>query len=168
MNERETERTGFQEGSSYGERYDLQTDFVMVYGIGPSMPERIRQWEERGYRVHLMTGVSWGGYQDYLNGHFDGRSHWDEAQTYKSGETIIHGTSQDIPYMVPTIAYSDFLVERIRPAVDAGVDAIHLEEPEFWVEGGYSEAFKREWLNYYKEPWQDRTAPRMPNTAPPS
>ncbi|WP_438432095.1 hypothetical protein [Gorillibacterium sp. sgz500922] len=155
MNSRERERTGFQEGGAYDDRYDLQTDFVMVYGIGPSMPERVRQWAERGYRVHLMTGVSWGGYQDYLNGRFDGRLHWDEAQTYKSGETIIHGTSQDIPYMVPTIAYSNYLIEKIRPAVDAGVDAIHLEEPEFWVEGGYSEAFKREWLNYYSEPWQD-------------
>ena len=150
---REEERTGFQEGGAYGETYDLQTDFVMVYGFNESMPERIRQWKERGYRVHLMTGVSWGGYQDYLNGQFDGRDHWDEAQTYRSGERIIHGTSEDIPYMVPTIAYSDFLLARIRPAVDAGVDAIHLEEPEFWVEGGYSEAFKREWRNYYGEPW---------------
>jgi hypothetical protein len=150
---REQERTGFQEGGPYGETYDLQTDFVMVYDLGETMPERVRQWKQRGYRVHLMTGVSWGGYQDYLNGKFDGRSHWDEAQMYKSGEPIIHGTSADIPYMVPTIAYSEFLIERIRRAVDAGVDAIHLEEPEYWVEGGYSEAFKREWRNYYGEPW---------------
>lgn len=55
--------------------------------------------------------------------------------------------------MVPTIAYTNFLTNRIRLAVDAGVEAIHLEEPEFWVEGGYSEAFKREWRIYYKEPW---------------
>ncbi|WP_068783445.1 hypothetical protein [Paenibacillus phocaensis] len=151
---RAEERTGFQEGSRFGASYDLQADFVMVYGIGESMPQRIREWAEQGYRVHLMTGVSWGGYQDYLNGKTDGRSHWDEAQKYQDGETIIHGTSADIPYMVPTISYADFLVERIRPAVDAGVEAIHLEEPEFWVEGGYSEAFRREWQNYYNEPWQ--------------
>ncbi|MRN54697.1 hypothetical protein [Paenibacillus monticola] len=150
---REEEHTGFQEGSAYGEDYDLQTDFVMVYGINSSMPDRIQQWKAQGYQVHLMTGVSWGGYQDYLNGQFDGRSHWDEAQRYKDGENIIHGTSVDIPYMVPTVAYSDYLIQQIRPAVDAGVDAIHLEEPEFWVEGGYSEAFKREWRNYYNEPW---------------
>lgn len=150
---RAEERTGFQEGSSFGPAYDLQADFVMVYGINDSMPRRIAEWAAKGYRVHLMTGVSWGGYQDYLNGKVDGRSHWDEAQKYHDGETIIHGTSADIPYMVPTVSYSDFLVERIRPAVDAGVEAIHLEEPEFWVEGGYSEAFKREWQNYYNEPW---------------
>lgn len=151
---RAEELTGFQEGGAYKETYDLQTDFVMVYGINASMPERIRQWKERGYRVHLMTGVSWGGYQDYLDGKFDGRSHWDEAQRYKTGETIIHGTSAEIPYMVPTIAFTDYLFQRIRPAVDAGVDAIHLEEPEFWVEGGYSEAFQREWQHFYNEPWK--------------
>ncbi len=153
---RTEERTGFQIGAPYGPTYDLQTDFVMVYGIGPDMPDRIRQWADRGYVVHLMTGVSWGDYQDYLNGKVDGRDHWDEAQRNRYGETIIHGTSEDIPYMVPTIAYTDFLTNRIKRAVDAGVEAIHLEEPEFWVEGGYSEAFKREWQLYYNEPW---TAP---------
>lgn len=150
---RTEERTGFQIGAPYGPTYDLQTDFVMVYGIGPTMPDRIRQWAERGYVVHLMTGVAWGEYQDYLNGKVDGREHWDEAQMNRYGEHIIHGTSKDVPYMVPTIAYTEFLTSRIKLAVDAGVEAIHLEEPEFWVEGGYSEAFKREWQLYYNEPW---------------
>ncbi|HEY0828102.1 MAG TPA: hypothetical protein VGE40_08405 [Bacilli bacterium] len=117
------------------------------------MPERIREFKERGYIVHLMTGVSWGQYQEYLNGEVDGRNHWDEAQRNKYNNNIIHGTSEDIPYMVPTVAYSDFLTEKIRVAVDSGVEAIHLEEPEFWVEGGYSDSFKREWEIYYKEPW---------------
>ncbi|MGO4107913.1 hypothetical protein [Paenibacillus sp. YAF4_2] len=152
--DRREELTGFQEGGSYDPSYDLQTDFVMVYGIHGDFQERIRAWKEKGYVVHLMTGVSWGGYQDYLNGKIDGRTHWDEAQKNRKYENIIHGTSVDIPYMVPTIAYADFLTERIRIAVDAGVEAIHLEEPEFWVEGGYSDAFKREWEIYYREPWQ--------------
>ncbi|RXZ82040.1 hypothetical protein EBB07_11950 [Paenibacillaceae bacterium] len=151
--DRREEKTGFQESAPYRASYDLQTDFVMVYGIDDTMPERVRQWRERGYIVHLMTGVAWGEYQDYLNGLIDGRSHWDEAQTDRDGQHIIHGDTPDIPYMVPTIAYTDFLAEQIRIAVDAGVEAIHLEEPEFWVDGGYSEAFKREWRVYYREPW---------------
>ncbi|UVI27584.1 hypothetical protein [Paenibacillus spongiae] len=150
---RSEERTGFQESGPYHPSYDLQTDFVMVYGINDRMPERIRQWREHGYVVHLMTGVAWGQYQNYLNGEVDGRSHWDEAQTDRNGERIIHGTTPDIPYMVPTISYTNFLASRIRLAVDAGVEAIHLEEPEFWVNGGYSEAFQREWRLYYGEPW---------------
>lgn len=152
--EAERERTGFQEGGPYDPAYDLRTDFVMVYGLHGDLDERISAWKRKGYVVHLMTGVSWGGYQDYLNGVIDGREHWDEAQTDRQGARIVHGTSADIPYMVPTIAYADFLTERIRPAVDAGVEAIHLEEPEFWAAGGYSEAFRREWEIYYREPWQ--------------
>jgi len=151
--DRREERTGFQEAAPYRPAYDLQTDFVMVYGIDDSMPERIRQWKERGYIVHLMTGVAWGKYRHYLNGETDGRDHWDEAQTDRHGERIIHGDTPDIPYMVPTLSYTSFLAERIRIAVDAGVEAIHLEEPEFWAEGGYSEAFRREWLLYCGEPW---------------
>ncbi|MDQ0112227.1 hypothetical protein [Paenibacillus harenae] len=151
--DRREERTGFQESAPYRASYDLQTDFVMVYGIDDTMPERIRQWKERGYIVHLMTGVAWGEYQDYLNGLVDGRDHWDEAQTDRNGERIIHGDTPDVPYMVPTLAYTSFLAKQIRLAVEAGVEAIHLEEPEFWVDGGYSEAFKREWRLYYREPW---------------
>lgn len=149
---RNEERTGFQEVEAYKPSYDLQTDFVMVYGIDDSMPERIKQWKEKGYVVHLMTGVSWGEYKEYLYGEVDGREHWDEAQKNAQGNHISHGV--DVPYMVPTIAFTNFLTERIKIAVDAGVQAIHLEEPEFWVDGGYSEAFKREWQIFYKEPWQ--------------
>lgn len=151
--ERKYERTGFQERAPYHPSIDLQTDFVMVYGIDATMPERVRKWREMGYVVHLMTGVAWGQYQEYLKGHFDGRKHWDEAQTRSDGTKILHG-SKDVPYMVPSIAFVDFLTERIKVAVDEGVEAIHLEEPEFWVMGGYSDAFKREWEIYYKEPWQ--------------
>ncbi len=151
LDDRWEERTGFQERVAYHPSIDLRTDFVMVYGIDDSMPERIKEWQECGYVVHLMTGVAWGEYQDYLYGQVDGRNHWDEAQKNRYGETISHG--KDVPYMVPTIAFTNYLTSRIKKAVDAGVEAIHLEEPEFWVEGGYSEAFKREWRIFYKEEW---------------
>lgn len=154
---REEERTGFQEISPYNSAIDLQTDFVMVYGIDATMPSRVKAWRDRGYVVHLMTGVSWGEYQDYLDGKADGQKHFDEGQKNSDYETIEHGRHGDseiIPYMVPTIAYADYLTDQIRAAVDAGVEAIHLEEPEFWVEAGYSEAFKREWKIYFKEDWK--------------
>ncbi|WP_127535809.1 hypothetical protein [Paenibacillus illinoisensis] len=151
--DRKEERTGFQESAPYHPDYDLQTDFVMVYGIDESMPERIKQWKDKGYIVHLMTGVAWGEYNDYLDGEVDGIPHWDEAQMDRHQQMILHGNKPVIPYMVPTISFGRYLAERIRIAVDAGVEAIHLEEPEFWVNGGYSEAFKREWQLYYKESW---------------
>jgi hypothetical protein len=42
----------------------------------------------------------------------------------------------------------------VKRALDAGAEAIHLEEPEFWARGGYEENFKREWKAYYREDWQ--------------
>lgn len=149
---RNEERTGIQDSRPYDPRYDLQPDFVMVYGIDDQMPERIREYKRRGFIVQLMTGVAWGEYQDYLYGKFDGRNHWDEAQVRRDGTQVLHGP--DVPYMVPTIAFTEYLTQKIKPAVDAGVDTIHLEEPELWVQSGYSEAFKREYLLYYREPWQ--------------
>ena len=46
--------------------------------------------------------------------------------------------------MVPTVSFSEYPTDRPKVAVDAGVEAIHVEEPEFWDKSGYSEAFKRE------------------------
>jgi len=152
LTDRSLERTGFQEASPYGARYDLRTDFVMAYGIGPHMAERLKEWKEAGYVLHVMTGVAWGNYKSYLDGEVDGRSHWDEAQVDAKGKPILHG--KDVPYMVPTISFSDFLQEGLRKVIDAGVEAIHLEEPEFWAHAGFSEAFQREWQIYYGEPWQ--------------
>ncbi|MFC5649505.1 hypothetical protein ACFPYJ_10240 [Paenibacillus solisilvae] len=146
-----SEWTGFQESRPYGKKYDLRTDFVMVYGISNDLPERIEGWKRAGYTIHLMTGVSWGEYQDYLYGRFDGRDHWDEAQTERSGKHLLHG--KDVPYMVPTISFAEYLASHIKKAIDCGIEAIHMEEPEFWAAGGYSEAFKREWLNAYGEDW---------------
>ncbi|MGO4269874.1 hypothetical protein AB4Z22_08525 [Paenibacillus sp. TAF58] len=135
------EWTGFQESRPYGAKYDLRSDFVMVYGISDDLEERIAGWKERGYIIHLMTGVSWGEYQEYLYGKYDGRDHWDEAQTNRAGDHLLHG--KDVPYMVPAISFSEYLASGIKRAIDSGAEAIHLEEPEFWVAGGYSEAFKR-------------------------
>ncbi|MBR4000012.1 MAG: hypothetical protein IKI93_16905, partial [Clostridia bacterium] len=55
---------------------------------------------------------------------------------------------------VPSIAFADYITEKMKAAVDAGVEAIHVEEPEFWDRAGYSEAFKREYRLYYHEDWQ--------------
>ncbi|TDO46754.1 hypothetical protein EV643_110137 [Kribbella sp. VKM Ac-2527] len=148
------EATGFQEQAPYDESIDLRTDFVMVYGLNDTTPQRIARWREAGYRVHLMTGISWGTYQDYLDGRWDGSDHWADAQTASDGSPILHGHSTDIPYMVPTFGFTEYLVQKLRPIIELGVEGIHLEEPEFWARAGYSESFKREWQAFFGEPWQ--------------
>jgi hypothetical protein len=153
VTDRSLERTGFQEARGIGSRYDLRSDFVMAYGIGPEVSERLKHWKEAGYLPQLMTGVAWGMYQDYLDGKIDGRKHWDEGQVDAAGNGVNHGVT--IPYMVPTIAFSNYLESQLRKVIDeAAPEAIHLEEPEFWARSGFSKAFQREWQIYYNEPWQ--------------
>lgn len=146
------ERTSFQTAQPWSPTGNLRADVAMVYGINKTLTDRVKSWRDRGYRVHLMTGISWGEYQDYLYGRFDGTNHVDNAQTDRNGNKISHGG--DVYYMCPAQNFGEFLSLGVQRALDAGVEAVHLEEPEFWARAGYSEGFKREWQSYYHEPWQ--------------
>src|ERR1700677_374415 len=146
------ERTCFQTGKAWSPQGNLRSDVAIVYGIDKNLPARIETWRERGYRIHVMTGVAWGEYQDYLYGRFDGVNHEDEAQTDRNGNKIGHGG--DVYYMCPGTNYGKFLCVGVKRALDAGAEAIYLEEPEFWDRAGYSGGFKREWRDYYKEDWE--------------
>ena len=148
------ERLTFQTHSRWSPRINLNADVAMNYGIDPSLPDRIATWRQHGYRIQVMTGVAWGQYQDYLNGQYDGKNHWDEAQTDSNGQKIMHGSSKDIPYISPGQDYGRYLTVGVKRALDAGAEAIYLEEPEFWARGGWSPSFQREWKAYYGEPWQ--------------
>jgi hypothetical protein len=147
-----TERTCFQTQSPHwSPMLQLRSDVAICYGINPSLPARIAEWKNQGYITHVMTGVSWGNYQDYLYGRFDGVNHVDEAQTDRDGNVISHGG--DIYYMSPGENFGKFLCRGVKQAMDGGAVAIHLEEPEFWARAGYSNGFKREWKAFYHEDW---------------
>jgi hypothetical protein len=146
------ERTCFQTGNAWSPQGNLGSDVAIVYGIDTNLPARIATWREHGYRIHVMTGVAWGQYQDYLYGRFDGINHEDEAQTDREAHKIGHGG--DVYYMCPGTNYGKFLCVGVQRALEAGAEAIHLEEPEFWDRAGYSEGFKREWRDYYRDEWQ--------------
>lgn len=156
-------KTTFQTSRGWMPEIDNRADAVMVYGIGgnPSdkgrgkktLEERIASWKERGYKVDFMTGIAWGEYQDYFTGEWDGKWHLDEGQVSAEGDTIWHGHM--VPYIVPTENYLEYFKERhIKRVIDAGITSIYLEEPEFWARSGYSEAFKREWKEYYGTDWR--------------
>jgi hypothetical protein len=148
------ERTCFQTGQPWSGAGNLRSDVAVVYGIDAGLPKRLETWRDHGYRVHVMTGVAWGNYQEYIEGRFDGIKHEDEEQTDRNGNPHRHGNSTDVFYMCPGTNYGKFLCRGVQRALDAGAEAIHLEEPEFWVQDGYEEGFKREWQSYYHEPWQ--------------
>ena len=152
IRKREEELTCYQESSPLLPETDFGNDFVCVYGIDPGMPDRVRQFRERGYVVHLMNGIAWGGFDDYMSGQWDGREHYDEMQRSRDG-SITGEFCHSSGYMVPTISFTDYLTEKLKVAVDAGVEAIHVEEPEFLNDGGYSDALKREYKLFYHEDW---------------
>ena len=151
------EKTTFQTLSPWKPSTDIRSDVVMVYGVGSSptlsFHDRVKSWRDRGYSTYFMTGISWGGFKDYFSGQWDGKLHNDEVQRRSSGEDIIH--SINVPYVVPTHSFLTYFKEsHIKPVIDEGINTIFFEEPEFWVWSGYSEAFKREWQDYYGFPWQ--------------
>ncbi len=148
----ELEKTVFQTASPWRAEMDLRSDAAIIYGMNDSFLDRMKSWRDRGYGIHFMTGVAWGEYQDYIEGRFDGTLHHDEGQVERDGSMIMHGPT--VPYMVPTPSYIAYLKTLIKRAIDAGVKSIHLEEPEFWNRGGYSDGFKREWKAYYGEAWR--------------
>ncbi len=155
-------KTTFQSAREWRPTIDNRADAVMVYGIGGnpsdrskriSFEDRVRSWQKRGYTTHFMTGIAWGEYQDYFIGEWDGKPHLDEGQVTAAGDTIWHGHL--VPYIVPSMNYLEYIKEKhIKRVIDAGIDAIFMEEPEFWARAGYSESFKKEWQEYYGFAWR--------------
>jgi len=148
------EKTSFQASASWSPDYDIRADIAMVYGInddGGNFEQRVKSYRDKGYEVQFMTGIAWGQYKDYFLGQWDGKKHLDEGQVMRNGETIWHG--ENVPYIVPSENYLAYMKTHVKRAIDAGVTAIYLEEPEFWARAGYGEAFKKEWQAYYGFPW---------------
>lgn len=160
--EQKREKTAFQTAGPWKPVTDVRADVAIVYGVGgnPSergrktpFEERVKSWRDRGYVTHFMTGIAWGEYQDYFTGKWDGKNHLGEGQVTQKGDTIWHGRM--VPYIVPTASFLRYMKEmHVKRVIDAGIDAIYMEEPEFWARGGYSEAFKEEWQKYYQFPWR--------------
>ena len=71
LRRRKEERTGFQNGALQADATDCQCDFAMVYRFDASTEERIAVYREKGYVIHLMTGISWGHYTEYLDGDYE-------------------------------------------------------------------------------------------------
>ncbi len=148
------EKTAFQVSDAWSADYDVRSDVAIVYGINDAhghFAERVKSWKDKGYQVHFMTGIAWGQYQDYFMGQFDGKTHWDEGQVTRKGDTIWHG--KYVPYIVPSTSYLEYMKSHVKTAIDADVTAIYLEEPEYWARAGYSSSFKDEWKKYYGTDW---------------
>lgn len=143
----------FQTDRPWSPRTNIGSDMVLAYGIDATLADRIRSWKNHGYHTAVMTGVAWGRYAPYLRGDFDGKQHWDETQEGQGGKLFLHD-GRDVPYIAPSEAYGKYLSAGVLKALDAGAEAVYLEEPEFWAEAGWSKSFQRSWSEYYHQPWQ--------------
>jgi hypothetical protein len=154
------EKTTFQTSNPWKPVTDVRADVAIVYSVKDhhgkgnlTFEERVQSWRDKGYTTHFMTGIAWGEYQDYFTGKWDGKMHLDEGQVTQKGDTLWHGRM--VPYIVPSMNFIAYMKEKIiKRVIDAGIDAIFLEEPEFWARAGYSTAFKREWKEYYGFDWR--------------
>ncbi len=147
----ERDYTCFQTSHPYTPELDIGSDMAIVYGVNDTFADRVAGWREQGYAVGMMTGISWGNYDDYYM--TDDGFKKEEVQTSKSGRLYMHGSSETVGYNVPTPAYVHYIKDKVSQAVDVGVRAVFLEEPEYWADTGWSEAFKGEWERHYGEPW---------------
>jgi hypothetical protein len=154
------EKTTFQTANPWKPVTDTRADVAIVYSVKEhhekgnlTFEQRVHSWRDKGYKTHFMTGIAWGEYQDYFTGKWDGKWHLDEGQVTQKGDTLWHGRM--VPYLVPSANFIEYMKEKIiKRVIDAGIDAIYLEEPEFWARAGYSTAFKREWKEYYGFDWR--------------
>lgn len=143
--------TCFQSHAPYAPRIDSGADVAVVYSSG-NFAERAALWREKGYVVSFMTGIAWGGYGSYYG---EGEAFKkEEVQTDADGKLFMHGNSKTVGYNVPSGPYVEYVKEYIEPALQEGVQAVYLEEPEYWAKTGWSAAFKGEWEKFYGEPWQ--------------
>jgi len=147
----QAEKTYMITKTPYTSECDTGADCVIIYGLDDTVPERIKSWKKHGYKTNFMTSLSWGDFQDYINGKTDGNKHTDEIQMSKDGTFVIHSPS--VPYIVPTLSFIDYFVEKLKKVADLGVDVFFFESAGFFSKSGYCEAFKREWMQFYGEPW---------------
>jgi hypothetical protein len=155
------QKTSFQTSSPWIPEIDVRSDMAIVYGTGDrkgvTFEQRVQSWRDRGYQIAFMTGIAWGTYFDYFLGKWDGQNHLGVGQVTMKGDTIWHG--HNMPYIVPVASYLEYMKTAVvKRVIDAGVNRIFLEEPEFWARAGYSEPFKEEWQKYYGFPWRPQDA----------
>ena len=147
------ERTCFQTGKAWSPQGDLRSDVAIVYGIDANLPARIANLARARLshprhdrrRVGAIPGLPlWPLRRRKPRGRSaDGPQRPKRSATAAMSITCAPGEN-----------YGKFLCVGVQRALDAGAEAIHLEEPEFWDRAGYSEGFKREWRNYYHDDWQ--------------
>ncbi|GIV10039.1 MAG: hypothetical protein KatS3mg019_2130 [Fimbriimonadales bacterium] len=135
-----TPRSCYQTGADYSPRLDLATDAVILHSFDSA---RLANWKARGYPVWLM-----GAFRDYLP---YVEANPNAVQRRQDGSPMSIETSF---YLTPTPERAEFLIRQYLRMLDAGADAVCPEEPEYWADAGYEEAFRQLYEARLGRPWQ--------------
>ena len=129
-----------QTGSNPNLSNDIQTDAVFAYN---GLADRIANWKVRGYTVWTMAGARADkAYAD---------AHPDALQTDANGAVFsVEGSN----YLTPTAERIEAESDFFGKALAGGSDGVCPEEPEYFANAGYENAFKTEWMREYGTPWQ--------------
>lgn len=147
----EKHNIAFFTSSVYDQQYDINGDIVIIRSDFKTAKRKISSWKKHGYSVHFSVNLSWGDFSEYLNGKWDDINHWEDVQCDRFGKYVFHGPN--IPYIIPTVSFNNYILSKLIPVLEYGVEAIHIEEPYFFVKSGYSPSFKKEWEMYFQKPW---------------
>lgn len=146
---RSPQRTFVQTGSHYRPEIDVKADVALIAGITDTFAERAGRWYDKGYVIRGFAALMRTNNRLYPKAA-------EISQVFRNGERVTRGRGGF--EVVPTLDYIEYLKKQMKIAIDADQTvAVELEEPE-WVgwrgQTGYSEAFKKEWNDYYRQPWQ--------------
>ncbi len=153
-------RTTFQQSGAYSETFDVQSDSTMVYmsTIAEAEGQNYEAWKEANNSAAKSLDIMIPGGRDNGSEYYSmypEREDWD-AQKYADGSIRYH--TPPVAYMMPTKSYAEYKWQLVEACCKLGPSFITIEEPECWLESGYNEGFKEEWLDYYEEEWQDPTS----------
>ncbi|MCS6918913.1 MAG: hypothetical protein NZM28_04005, partial [Fimbriimonadales bacterium] len=133
-------RSCYQTGADYNPRLDLATDAVILHSFDPT---RLANWKARGYTVLLMGAFR--DYQPYVE------ANPNAVQRRQDGSPLSIESSF---YLTPTPERIELLIRQYLQMLDAGADAVCPEEPEYWADAGYEEAFRQLYQARLGRPWQ--------------
>ncbi len=150
-------RTTFQT-DAFSEAQMMPTDAVMAYRADKNgMANIVKLWNAHTdqYELHMMTIINrTNATNEYLS---SDPSRMDQVMMDRDGNYMAH--SGTFYYMMPNDEWAEYLWEIVEIALDtAPIKTIVFEEPDIYKGSGYSACFKREWEQYYGEPWQDQTS----------
>lgn len=135
-----TPRSCYQTGADYSPRLDLATDAVILHSFDPA---RLANWKARGYPVFVM-----GAFRDYLP-YVEANPH--AVQRRQDGAPL---SIENSFYLTPTPERIESLIQQYLRMLDAGADAVCPEEPEYWADAGYEEAFRQLYEARLERAWQ--------------